>query len=57
MEASGRATPRFAPFFIWEGGCAGAGPLPPCAMAMRAGKACRAAITAALHAFVIISPA
>ena len=41
-------------YFIWE--AAARVPGRCCrAMAMRAGKACRAALTAALHAFVIIS--
>ena len=55
MEAGGRAAPRFAPFLFGEGVVRV--PSRCCsAMAMRAGKACRAAVMAALHAFVIISP-
>ena len=50
-QRAGR-TPVCTVFYLGNG-CADAGPLLP---AMRAGKACRAAITAALHAFVIISP-
>ena len=39
MEAGGRASPVLHRFFIWEGDCAGAGPLLP-----RYGYACRKSV-------------